>query len=115
MLAEVSPVVMIVALGAAALAAMHFLQRAMGAGGAPRSPAEPRGSAAETDVRRRAPLPFARALLFWLILAPAFGFVLVWTAAVRDLGAPALTALALFVAPLLVVWLAFLSKGGIEP
>jgi NADH:ubiquinone oxidoreductase subunit 3 (subunit A) len=114
MLAEVSGVVLVFALGVLALLVITFVQRVMGAGKGP-PPAQTRSPAGVPDARRRAPLPFARVLLLWLLAAPALAFVGVWSVAVRDLGTPAITALALFAAPLVVAFLALVSKGGLEP
>jgi NADH:ubiquinone oxidoreductase subunit 3 (subunit A) len=114
MLAEVGGVVLVFALGVLALLVITFLQRVMGAGDAPAPPRAARIAVAP-DPRRRVPLPFARTLLLWLLAAPALAFLVLWSVAVRDLGTGAITALTLFAAPLVVAFLAFLSKGGLEP
>ena len=112
MLAEVSGVVLVFALGVLALLVITFLQRVMGET-RPTSQSAPPSDA--RDPRRRAPLPFARVWLLWLLAAPALAFVGAWSVAVRDLGTPAIGALALFALPLVVVFVAFVSKGGLEP
>ncbi len=112
MLAEVSGVILVFALGVVALIGIGFLQRVLGAH---RATVETSPERDARDPRRRTPLPFARVWLLWLLVAPALAFVVAWSAAVRDLGTPALTALAVFVAPLLVVGWAFVSKGGLDP
>lgn len=114
MLADVSGVLLVFGLGVFALAALAFVQRAMGEGQAP-TPTPPKSRDHAVDARRRVPLPFARVLLLWLLAAPALALVTVWSVAVRDLGAPALGALGVFAVPLFVVFLAFVSKRGLEP
>ena len=114
MLADVIGVVLVFGVGGLALGVLAFVQRAMTASG-PDSDASPVPHPKRPEARGRIPLPFARALLLWLLLSPAFALVVAWSVAVRDLGPGAIAALAGFALPLFVAGLAFVGKRGLDP